>query len=81
MEYKDGSLQWLENALESEAKALPEVARVKAYCNPNFRVPLERWRTGRSDLDKIVISPGPPSFDTAPARKSSCNTSMPARPA
>ena len=48
VEYEDGSLQWLENALESEAVALPGVARVKAYCNSNFRVPRERWRTGRS---------------------------------
>jgi hypothetical protein len=56
VEYEDGSLQWLQNALENEAARLPGVVRVKAQCNSEFRVPLDRWRTGETDLQKVVIS-------------------------
>jgi len=56
VEYEDGSLQWLRNALENEAIRVPGVVRVKACCNSESRVPLDRWRTGETDLQKVIIS-------------------------
>jgi hypothetical protein len=69
VQYTDGSLQWLREALESEVRAMPDVARIKAYCNSNFRVGGERWTTGRSDMEKIVISRPSPACGTERARK------------
>jgi hypothetical protein len=69
VEYRDGSFQWLENALEAEVARMPGVARIKSYCNPNFRVTTERWTTGRSDMEKIVIAPVVASCDRERGRK------------
>jgi hypothetical protein len=81
VEYKDGSFQWIRDALESDVCKMPDVARIKSYCNSEFRVGTERWRTGESEFEKVVISRPAHASCTGRGRISSCNTSTPSRPA
>lgn len=55
VEYSDGSFQWIRNSTEQEVAKKPGVKRIRSYCNVNFAVDTKRWKTGKTQFQKIIL--------------------------
>lgn len=55
VEYSDGSFQWLKNTTSREAMDKPGVKHLRSYCDTRFDVDTKRWRTGKSQFEKILV--------------------------
>jgi hypothetical protein len=56
VEYNDGSFQWIKDSTEKEAAERAEVKIIRSYCNTNFNVDARRWKTGRSQFERIILT-------------------------